>query len=85
MPVSNPKRARLILHAQPIAAFGFEGGDALGQHFALQSQQVGLQLLVAGGPGGGHGGANTACTILLTRHARGKFTGSIARKHQVGV
>ena len=47
--------------------------------------EVGLELLVAGGPGGGDGRGDATGRVLLPGHARGEFLGPVTGEDEVVV
>ena len=75
----------LVEGGQAVAALDLDGGGALAPHLGDEPGDVGRELLVGRGAGGGHGGADAAGGVALPRHPGSELVGTVAGEDEVGV
>ena len=83
--VGDSQRALLVGHGEPVAGLGLDGRRAGAQGLADQPVEVGLQRLVARGPGGLDRRLDPARGVRAALHARGELLRAVTREHEVAV
>ena len=81
----NACHPHLRVDVQTVAGLALHRRRALPEHLVHHGGDHGVQIRVAGSPGGRHGAPDPATVVLLTVHAGVELVGPVPGEHRVGV